>query len=384
MKKFIAVFTFFLLVVLTVPGCTTAHEHVWVEAGCVAPKHCEVCGLTVGEAVGHDWKDADCTSPKKCSRCGITEGSALGHDLPAASCEAEAVCRRCGLTLAALGHDWQETCGAPKTCTRCGATEGSVLEHSWLEASCLTPKICSRCGVTEGSALGHDWAEASCLNPKTCARCGITEGSALGHSFSEGKCVRCGENDPNYVPPQTYDHNLCYDLVEEGSYKNSIGTTYVIHKVLAKKDCTVEGTLLAFDAAGNVLAKSTDTIVLTAGQYNYFSYMASADVSSAKLTFTVKERSESILPPDRSNVVELVQYNKSGDSLYLTLRLNGTEIDSLAQYKVLYYRNDRIVSAKDGYFSISAKNLSGNGSIDVAEIWSYGIDYDRIEYFYEP
>ena len=70
----------------------------------------------------------------------------------------------------------------------------------------------------------------------------------------------------------TYEHNEYYDIVETSSFQNSIGTTIVIHKVLAKKDVSVSATLLAYGSDGNVIGKSSDDIVLTAGQNNFFRY----------------------------------------------------------------------------------------------------------------
>ena len=58
----------------------------------------------------------------------------------------------------------------------------------------------------------------------------------------------------------TYDNNANYDIVETASIKNSIGSTTIIHKVLAKKDVSVSGTILAYAADGSVIGKSTDYI----------------------------------------------------------------------------------------------------------------------------
>ncbi|MGN0632133.1 MAG: hypothetical protein ACI4JN_12485 [Ruminococcus sp.] len=44
----------------------------------------------------------------------------------------------------------------------------------------------------------------------------------------------------------------------------------------------------------------------------------------------------------------------------------------------------RIVNTEYGYFSIYAENPNEKGYTDVAKIWAYGADFDRIEYIYEP
>lgn len=64
--------------------------HRWLNATCVSPKTCSVCGATDGNALGHSWKNATCTTPKTCSRCGATDGEARGHNWE------EGVCTDCG------------------------------------------------------------------------------------------------------------------------------------------------------------------------------------------------------------------------------------------------------------------------------------------------
>lgn len=84
------------------------------------------------------------------------------------------------------------------------------------------------------------------------------------------------------------------------------------------------------------------------------------------------------------NAVEMVQYDISGDSLYVTLQQTGDSLGAFAQFKLLLYKGDTIVDTEENFFKISAQNLNGKGSTDVAEIWVYGVDFDRVEYVYEP
>jgi hypothetical protein len=181
----------------------------------------------------------------------------------------------------------------------------------------------------------------------------------------------------------TYEHNEYYDIVETSSFQNSIGTTIVIHKVLAKKDVSVSATLLAYGSDGNVIGKSSDDIVLTAGQNNFFRYSFEGDISSASIQANAQAKKDSFMTGER-NAVEMVQYNQSGDDLYITFKQNVDELDYFAKFKLLFYKGDKIVDTEDGYFNIYAENLNGNGATDVAKIWAYGIDYDRIEYIFEP
>ena len=181
----------------------------------------------------------------------------------------------------------------------------------------------------------------------------------------------------------TYEHNEYYDIVETSSFQNSIGTTIVIHKVLAKKDVSVSATLLAYGSDGNVIGKSSDDIVLTAGQNNFFRYSFEGDISSASIQANAQAKKDSFMTGER-NGVEMVQYNQTDDDLYITFKQNVDELDYFAKFKLLFYKGDKIIDTEDGYFNIYAENLNGNGATDVAKIWAYGIDYDRIEYIFEP
>ena len=157
----------------------------------------------------------------------------------------------------------------------------------------------------------------------------------------------------------------------------------MIHKVLAKKDVSVSATLLAYGSDGSVLGKSSDDIVLTAGQNNFFRYSFEGDISSANIQANAQAKKDSFMTGER-NAVEMVQYNQTGDDLFITFKQNVDELDYFAKFKLLFYKGDKIVDTEDGYFNIYAQNLNGNGATDVAKIWAYGTDYDRIEYIFEP
>lgn len=181
----------------------------------------------------------------------------------------------------------------------------------------------------------------------------------------------------------TYEKNRYYDLVETDTYTDSIGMTHLIHKVLAKQNVSISSSVVAVDGSGNVIGKSSDTIALTQGQYNYFSYSFDADISSAKLQFNANAERDNVLAGER-NGVEMSSYNKSGDNLYVTFKQTADELGSFSKFKLLFYNGDKIVHAEDGYFSVYAENLNGKDATDVAEIWVYGVDFDKVEYIYEP
>ena len=189
------------------------------------------------------------------------------------------------------------------------------------------------------------------------------------------------------VPAQnagTYMNNDYYDVVETATFKNSINDTVVIHKVLAKKDVSVTGTLLAYeDDESTVIGKSTDDIVLTAGQYNFFRYSFDSDVSDAPVQPGCQVQQDSVMVGER-NAVEMVTYNQNERHLYITFKQNTDEIGSFARFKLLFYKDDKIVDTEDGYFTTYAKNLNGNGSSDVVKLRDSSEEYDRFEYIFEP
>ena len=192
--------------------------------------------------------------------------------------------------------------------------------------------------------------------------------------------------DSSKAPEQTentYEHNAYFDIVEVASYKSSIGSTHIIHKVLAKSNVTISATLLAYGTDGNVLGKGTDEIILTEGKYNYFHYLFDSDISNASFQVNATPKNDTFMVGER-NAVEMVQYDISGDSLYVTLQQTGDSLGAFAQFKLLLYKGDTIVDTEENFFNISAQNLNGKGSTDVAEIWVYGVDFDRVEYVYEP
>ena len=112
-----------------VDSYVNATGHTWADATCAAPKTCETCGATEGEALAHTWADATCTAPKTCETCGATEGEALGHTPGAeATCTTAQICTVCEVELVAkLGHNYVDN-----VCTICGdemlALSNAVLD----------------------------------------------------------------------------------------------------------------------------------------------------------------------------------------------------------------------------------------------------------------
>ena len=179
----------------------------------------------------------------------------------------------------------------------------------------------------------------------------------------------------------TYVSNEFYNIVDTASYKDS-GHTVLIHKVIAKQNAALSSSIVAVAHDGSVIGKSSDDIVLTEGQFNYFWYSFDSDISNATLSVQVKSKQE--FTTGERNAVEMVQYNQAENELYITLRQVTDHIGSFAKFKLLLYNADKIVDAKDGYIAIYAENLAGAGTTDVASIWVSGIQFDRVEYIFEP
>ena len=186
------------------------------------------------------------------------------------------------------------------------------------------------------------------------------------------------------APQNTYMNNEYYDVVEVSTYNDFMGDTVMIHKVLAKKDVSVTGTIIAYeDDRSTVIDKSTDDIVLTAGRYNFFRYRFDGDVSNAPIQPSSKVETDDFMLGDR-NTVAIVQYNQHDNHLYFTFKQVAEELGPFAKFKLLFYKDDKIIDTTEGFFATSAKNLNGIGTSDVAEISVYNIDYDRFEYIFEP
>lgn len=187
---------------------------------------------------------------------------------------------------------------------------------------------------------------------------------------------------PTTENDQTYEHNRYYDIVETDAYQNILGHVVVIQKVLAKQDVSVNGTIIAYAQDGSVLGKSSDTITLTAGQYNYYRYTFDADLADAAFVRSAKLTTDYMT--GARNAVELVQYNVSGNYLYLTLRQLDDDLGTFAKYKILFYKDNQLVDNEIGYLSVYAGNLNGKDSTDVIEIPVWGKNFDRIEVMFEP
>ncbi len=182
---------------------------------------------------------------------------------------------------------------------------------------------------------------------------------------------------------ETYENNQYYDLVNSATIKNIIGDTIVIDKITAKKNTTVEATIIAYASDGSVVNKSSDEITITAGEDNYFYFYFDSDVSDCTMKVSVQFKSNAFLSGDR-NAVEMERYDRVDDKLYISVKQVKENIGSFSEFKILFYKGDKIIDADYGFFSSSATGLTEIGSTDVIEMWTDETDYDRIEFIYEP
>ena len=255
-----------------------------------------------------------------CSGCGDTyranETAALGHSFgqwtttKAATCTAAGeqtrTCSRCGeketKAIDALGHDYKAVVTAPTctakgyttyTCSRCGdsytGNEVAATGHSFGEwtvtkaASCTEKgeetRTCAKCGEKETrelAATGHSFGEwavtkaATCTaageETRTCAKCGAKETraiDALGHDYVNGVCSRCGEADPNYVPPVDYTAlNAAIEAAEKLDLsKYTDASVAAFNKALADaKAAQTADTQAAVDKAKEDLEKTVNAL----------------------------------------------------------------------------------------------------------------------------
>lgn len=185
-------------------------SHTWVDATCVDPEYCVVCGITGAQAIGHNYTtevtSATCTevgyTTHTCTACGDTytdnHVAALGHTNAQGVKEniEEPTCSKEG------SYDWViycSVCGAEVSREKLSISfvesEGSTDGHSfgeWVtekEPTCTTTgtrcRVCTGCGKTlrqiiETTAHTETKLEASA---PTCTTPGYTEGR---------HCATCG------------------------------------------------------------------------------------------------------------------------------------------------------------------------------------------------
>lgn len=434
-----------LILVLCITGCGAKEEpqetqapqekHTWVAATCTSPTICSDCGETKGEPLGHDWISATCTEPKKCSRCLITDGVALGHKWEDATCISPKTCSQCGATEGkALGHSWIEaTCTESKKCSVCGETEGDPLGHN-VEFEILVKESCSEPGKKEGTCSlcgevitleipatnDHDFGDwkveekASCTaegkEVRKCKTCGYIETKKLDKlahqddekwvvvtkatSQEEGvkatHCKVCGAELQKQKYELTSDNGIpilkdTSDFKVTGSYTytNSIwGYQYLVYVVEAKTTTQAEVKLVIKDKNGDILDTCEDSIALTKGKRNYFSLVTESKYIKSDSEYKMTTSTPSSYWSGAEDAVEVVKYNQSGNTLYITVKQVKEDVGSFAQLKMLFFNGDKLVDTEECYYSVYADELEKKGDEAIMSIGVYE-KYTSVDFFFE-
>ena len=204
---------------------------------------------------------------------------------------------------------------------------------------------------------------------------GSKEGSTETTDEASGK-----SNDSK---EESYYENDTFEVTYKTLYNNILNDSTIIHKVYASKTKDVEATVIAYDLNGNVIGKATDEIELVEGQYNYFRYHFSTDVSNATFEVKVQIKEPSYLRGEE-DAVELVTSSDDGFHLFLTFKQVKPTFGEFAKFKILYIKDGQVIGDADGYYSVYAENLAGKDTTDVAKLLMDVDSYDHIEYFFEP
>ena len=182
---------------------------------------------------------------------------------------------------------------------------------------------------------------------------------------------------------ESYYENDTFEVTYKTLYNNILNDSTIIHKVYASKTKDVEATVIGYDLNGNVIGKATDEIELVEGQYNYFRYHFSTDVSNATFEVKVQIKDPSYLRGEE-DAVELVTSSDDGFHLFLTFKQVKPTFGEFAKFKILYIKDGQVIGDADGYYSVYAENLAGQDTTDVAKLLMDVDSYDHIEYFFEP
>ncbi len=191
-------------------------------------------------------------------------------------------------------------------------------------------------------------------------------------------------DDPTPIPTEeptnyTYESNQYFDVVETYTYQSG-KYTYIVDKILGKAtDKNIDLTMLIYDKNDEVVDKCTADVVVNNGYYNFIEYaIESPDYDHHTVSYTASSNWDTGDP----DPVKMVKYSIKGKKLLITFEQTGRTA-SFAKFKLLLFKKGKLVYAGSYYFNVYVKQLSGVGSIDVAEL-SFSQDYDSIEYYYDP
>ncbi len=176
----------------------------------------------------------------------------------------------------------------------------------------------------------------------------------------------------------------CFDDIERAVYQSKyLNHTNIIEKVCGKVDSQVKRTVILKDSTGNVIGKSEDIITLEAGKNNFFAFNFDTEITD-DMTMDESTKMQSEWMRGKNDGVELVTFNRNEKNIYLTFRQTVDDLDGLPSFKLLYYKDGQIVGHESGHFSIYSDELCGKDTESVTEIYVGDLDFDDLEYIYEP
>ena len=197
---------FLCIAILTACNKDSTCEHQWGErtviknASCteagVAERKCAACGQTKSEAIepqGHDWSEATCAAPKTCNICAATDGEAAPHSYTVETVKDEALKSAASCTDAAVYYK-SCACGAISSADADTFTSGEALAHSDKDGD--NDHACDTCGKAD--ITSHTFGEAACGNPAICSECGAAADQVPTHSDANLDHIcdnNCGKND---------------------------------------------------------------------------------------------------------------------------------------------------------------------------------------------
>ena len=383
-------------------GAIRTITHAYAEATCTAPKTCNVCGDTQGEALGHDmgqWettKEATCmeTGGKRrdCSHCDYFETdviSATGHSYNAVV--TDPTCIEQGYTT----HTCH--CGDTYVDTYVGALDHSFTDYkSNNDATCTVDGTetakCDRCEEThtrteEGSATGH--SHTAIVTAPTCLTEGYTTHTcacgdsykdayvdALGHSFTDyksnnnatctkdgtktAKCDRCDKTDTRTDKGSAKGHTEVTDKAvaatctkagkTAGKHCSVCGTVTVKQKTVAAKGHSYKTTTTKATASKNGKIVKKCTVCNKVASETTIRYAKSFQLSATSYTYNGKAKTPSVTVKDSAG--KTLKKNTDYTVSYASGRKNA------GTYKVTITLKGNYTGAKTLTFKIKPLDIS--------------------------
>lgn len=188
-----------------------------------------------------------------------------------------------------------------------------------------------------------------------------------------------------WVDVDDYINNEYFSIIETGEFiGNPTDVTNIIHKVFAKQGGTISATMTMYDEEDSIIGTFSDSIVLTAGQNTYFRYMPETEVLANAAEIHVSYLYDNKgLTSDRQ-AIKLVDYRTEEGTVYLNVEQLSDSFDPWSSFKILFYKDNFIVYAQGGSFGSYTKELTKKGDTAEIAVWAFDIDFDDIEFIYEP